>query len=270
MKIKLRLRKKTKEVPDRLRKALYRTLRKSKSAFFRTHFVKTLRRYGRMEAIRALKLFFKFTHLQLQIRPRIRLIAAVVLILLISLAISTQAVDYVHERKGDVKINGQAILVAQNIEEKPAPVDIEASIQSKRSPFDFVKPVEGYVSQGYHGGHRAIDIATGAVGIPITALGEGKVDFAGFTADGKGNVVIVDHGDGLKSLYAHMGKISVGVGNQVDSGTLLGTVGLTGHTTGAHVHLEIYDNGIAVDPAKILPEPENPLGLEPRAELTPD
>ena len=51
---------------------------------------------------------------------------------------------------------------------------------------------------------------------------------------------------------------------------MLGTVGLTGHTTGAHVHLEIYDNGIAVDPTKVLPDPENPLGLEPKAEVTPD
>ena len=254
MKIKLRLRKKTKEVPDRLRKALYRALRKSKSAFFRTHFVKTLRRYGRMEAIRALKLFFKFTHLQLQIRPRIRLIAAVVLILLISLAISTQAVDYVHERKGDVKINGQAILVAQNIEEKPAPVDIEASIQSKRSPFDFVKPVEGYVSQGYRSYHKAVDIATGAVGVPIKSLGRGQVEYTGYMVDGHGYTVVVDHGDGLKSLYAHMGKINVGTGNEVDSSTTLGSVGLTGRTTGAHLHLEINDNGIAVDPSKILPE----------------
>ena len=67
-------------------------------------------------------------------------------------------------------------------------------------------------------------------------------------------MVVVDHGEGLKSLYAHMGQIQVGVGNEVNSDTVLGKVGLTGRTTGAHVHVELYDNNIAVDPAKILPD----------------
>ena len=51
-----------------------------------------------------------------------------------------------------------------------------------------------------------------------------------------------------------MGQIQVGLGNEVSSETVLGTVGLTGRTTGAHVHVELFDNGIAVDPAKVLPE----------------
>ena len=71
---------------------------------------------------------------------------------------------------------------------------------------------------------------------------------------GKGNIVIVDHGDGLKSLYAHMGNIYVSVGNEVNPETPLGTVGMTGRTTGPHVHLEIYDKDVAVNPGSILPE----------------
>ena len=92
------------------------------------------------------------------------------------------------------------------------------------------------------------------MGSPIHPLGSGIVEFAGKLVDGKGNVVIVDHGDGLKSLYAHMGRIDVGVGNMVNSSMTIGTVGLTGHTTGPHVHLEIYDNSLMIDPASVLPD----------------
>ncbi len=66
--------------------------------------------------------------------------------------------------------------------------------------------------------------------------------------------MIVDHGDGLKSLYAHMNRIDVGVGNMVNASMIIGTVGLTGRTTGPHVHIEIIDNGIQVDPASVLPD----------------
>lgn len=252
MKIK-RIVKKSKEVPDRLRKVLFRTLRKVRSLAFRSKPYRVARRYGRMEATRALRLFFKFIHFQVTIRPRMRLVASVVLVLMLALVASSTAVDYVRSRKQDIKINGQAILVAQNTLQ-PEPADIEASIQSKRSPFDFVKPVNGYVSQGYRNYHRAVDIATGAVGVPIKSLGRGHVEYTGYMADGHGYTVVVDHGDNLKSLYAHMGKIEVGVGNEVNSSTTLGTVGLTGRTTGAHLHLELYDNEVAVDPSKILPE----------------
>ena len=212
---------------------------------------------------------YNFARKQLATRPRIKLVIITTLLLIVALLLTNRGVEELDAKKPEIKVNGQAILIAKD-KQTDEEAQVDAEIGYKESPFDFKMPVNGYVSQGYHGGHRAIDIATGAVGIPITALGEGKVEFAGFTTDGKGNVVIVDHGDDLKSLYAHMGKISVGIGNQVDSGTLLGTVGLTGHTTGAHVHLEIYDNGIAVDPTKVLPDPENPLGLEPKAEVTPD
>lgn len=215
------------------------------------------------------KLAYNFVRKQLVTRPRIKLVIISTLLLIAALLLTNRGVEELDAKKPEIKVNGQAILIAKD-KQTDEEAQLDVKIGYRESPFDFKMPVNGYVSQGYHGYHRAIDIATGAVGVPITALGEGQVEFAGFTADGKGNVVIVDHGDGLRSLYAHMGKISVAVGTQVDSGTLLGTVGLTGHTTGAHVHLEIYDNTIAVDPLKVLPDPENPLGFEPRAEVTPE
>ena len=224
---------------------------------------------ARMDAIPGVSLVskhsYRFIREQIAIRPRARLAAISVLILALALVAANRGVDELRSKKPEIKVNGQAILVAE-----ARPIDEEARIDSeigyKESPFDFKMPVQGYISQGYHGGHRAIDIASGRVGVPIVALGDGRIEFAGYLADGKGNVIIVDHGDGLKSLYAHMDKIMVGVGSQVDSSTALGTVGLTGRTTGAHVHLEIYDNGIAVDPEKVLPEAANPLGLVPKAQ----
>lgn len=212
--------------------------------------------YIRMDALPAVVLAAKFVREQIAIRPRLRMAFKVKVALIIALVITSFAADALQAKKPEIKVNGQAILVAQD---KPIEEDkqIESEISYKETPFDFAMPVKGYISQGYRSYHRAIDIATGAVGVPIKALGNGRVEFAGYLPDGKGNVVVIDHGNGLKSLYAHMGRIDVGVGNQVDSSTALGTVGLTGRTTGAHVHLEIIDNNIAVDPEKVLPRAED-------------
>ncbi|OGE10523.1 hypothetical protein A3A60_03195 [Candidatus Curtissbacteria bacterium RIFCSPLOWO2_01_FULL_42_26] len=253
MKIKIKLSKKTKEVPSRLRRKAYCLLRHNKSVLLKTPFVRALKRYARMELGRALKLFARFTHFQLSIRPRIRLIATVTLILMLTLAATNRMAGFVNAKEGEIKINGQAILVAQNSQNIPQPSQIEGEILSKKSPFDFVRPAQGYISQGFAFYHRAVDI-TDDLGAPIRPLGAGKVEFTGYMNDGHGNSVVVDHGDGLKSLYAHMSRIYVGVGNGVDSDTAIGTIGLTGRTTGPHVHVEVYDNGISVDPAKLLPE----------------
>ncbi len=209
----------------------------------------------RMEAREAASLVFAFTHSQLKIRPRLRLFVKVIVVLTLMYLASDKALAYLKPHEAELKINGQAILVAES---KPAgqsvdEVEISQSVVSKRSPFEFQRPVDhGYVSQGYSFYHRANDIATD-LGTPIHPVGAGIVEFAGYTADGKGNMVEVDHGDGLKTLYAHMGKIYVGVGNTVDTKSELGTVGLTGHTTGPHVHFEVHDHDVQVDPASMLP-----------------
>jgi len=212
--------------------------------------------YIRMDAVPAVTVTAKFLRQQVAIRPRMRLFTISTMVLILALILAGKGVKTLEDKKPEIKVNGQAILVAQDKADDEE-AQIEAVIGYKETPFDFKMPVEGYISQSYRSYHRAIDIATGAVGVPIKALGEGKVAFAGYMPDGKGNVVIVDHGDDLKSLYAHMGRIKVAVGNQVDSNTPIGTVGLTGYTTGAHVHLEIYDNNIAVDPEKVLPTEGN-------------
>ncbi|MBI2012338.1 M23 family metallopeptidase [Candidatus Curtissbacteria bacterium] len=212
-----------------------------------------LAKIAKMEAKDALILALKFLHTQVKIRPRIRFILFLVATLAAFYFVSGEAAATLREKEAEIKINGQSILVAEKTEDPRDSLEIDYSVGSKRSPFDFQRPVEhGYISQGYRSYHRAIDIATD-FGAPIRPLGAGKVEFAGRVTDGKGNIVIVDHGDNLKSLYAHMGKISVGVGDGVDPSMTIGTVGLSGRTTGAHVHLEIYDNDNMVNPASILP-----------------
>lgn len=202
------------------------------------------------------KATFKFTRYQLKIRPRIKLFSLVILILATIFLATNYALDYLKPREAEIKVLGQPILVADQAQKQSqnlGEVEIQQAVGAKLSPFEFARPVDsGYVSQGYRRYHPALDIACD-FGTPIHPVGAGRVEFAGYSADGKGNIVIVDHGDNLKSLYAHMGKVAVGVGNEVDAKTTIGTVGLTGRTTGAHVHFEIYDHGNAVNPENILP-----------------
>lgn len=232
----------------RLLKAIKRPAKKALKLAFR-HALK-LKRKG------AKKLLLQATaqvKSQLALRPRIRLILRVIPALAVAFILTSQAVAYLEPKKAEIKINGQSILVADKTEPEKTEAEVSFAVASRRSPFDFKYPVDGQLSQGYRSYHPAFDIAT-ALGTPIKPLGRGKVEFAGSVTGGKGNIVIVDHGDGLKSLYAHMGKIYVGVGNEVTPEMALGTVGMTGRTTGPHVHLEIYDRDVAVNPGSILPE----------------
>ena len=111
-------------------------------------------------------------------------------------------------------------------------------------------PVDGYLSSGFGPRwgrlHKGIDIAA-PTGTEILALADGLVVRSG-RANGYGNVVVIQHGYGQETLYAHMSQRSVRVGNRVTRGEKIGEVGSTGHATGPHVHLEIHINGIAVNP----------------------
>jgi murein DD-endopeptidase MepM/ murein hydrolase activator NlpD len=94
--------------------------------------------------------------------------------------------------------------------------------------------------------HEGIDIAASS-GTPIRAAAAGTVIHAGWLG-GYGNLVVVDHGNGLATAYAHASAILVGVGQQVAQGDTVSLVGSTGHSTGPHLHFEVRVNGVAVDP----------------------
>jgi hypothetical protein len=100
--------------------------------------------------------------------------------------------------------------------------------------------------------HDGLDLAA-PVGTPVVAIAAGRVTIAGRLADGA-VVVEVEHGPSVTSRYGHLEpELAVAVGRSVAAGDLLGSVGLTGTTTGAHLHLEIYASGVPLDPLTVLP-----------------
>ncbi len=114
----------------------------------------------------------------------------------------------------------------------------------------FIWPVSGTVVSGFgmRWGrmHEGIDI-TASSGTPIWAAASGTVIHAGWLG-GYGNLVVVDHGGGLSTAYAHASAILVGVGQQVSQGETVALVGSTGNSSGPHLHFEVRVNGAAVDP----------------------
>lgn len=109
------------------------------------------------------------------------------------------------------------------------------------------------LSQYFSGGHPGLDL-TNPAGTPIYPITSGKVIVAAYLSNGYGKHVIIDHGDGMIAVYAHMYRIDVAQSQTVTKETGLGTVGATGWATGNHLHLEILQNGIALNPMEILPE----------------
>lgn len=120
----------------------------------------------------------------------------------------------------------------------------------------FVWPAANHYLSGndYWSGHLAIDIAAGA-GAAVYAADSGVVVFAGPALGGYGNMVMIDHGNGYQTLYAHMSQVSVGCGASVSQGQYIGLAGSTGHSTGPHLHFEVRYLGGFVSPWFVLPPP---------------
>jgi murein DD-endopeptidase MepM/ murein hydrolase activator NlpD len=94
--------------------------------------------------------------------------------------------------------------------------------------------------------HAGIDLR-GSVGTPVLAAGDGIVVYAAFQP-GYGNVVVIDHGRAVATLYAHQSRMGVRVGQTVKRGQVIGSVGATGYATGPHLHFEVRLAGAPVDP----------------------
>lgn len=123
-----------------------------------------------------------------------------------------------------------------------------------------VWPVSGWVTSGFGprranraGGtrfHEGIDIAA-PVGTTVQASGDGVVTFAGYKG-GFGRMVIIDHGFGISTRYAHNSTVIVAEGERVHRGTEISQIGMTGRTTGPHLHYEVMVDGVPVDPMRYL------------------
>lgn len=122
-----------------------------------------------------------------------------------------------------------------------------------RTETNFKQPASGFISQSYHWYHPAIDIIND-LGTPIYPIAKGKVREVDYGYWGYGHKVIIDHQQNTWSLYAHLGEIKVKPGEEVNKDTLIGTLGLTGWTTGPHLHLEIWQDNHSLNPMAVLPE----------------
>jgi murein DD-endopeptidase MepM/ murein hydrolase activator NlpD len=118
-------------------------------------------------------------------------------------------------------------------------------------------PVQGVItlefaqSSKYQVFHTGIDIAN-TLGTPITPFMQGEVVYAGEIFWGYGKHIIIDHGDNIKSIYAHLDKIFVFEGQEVNIGDEIGRMGSTGWSTGSHLHFESRVYGIPVNPRVFL------------------
>jgi LysM repeat protein len=141
---------------------------------------------------------------------------------------------------------GQQLVIPHGRKEQFRPIPDAAA----DSPFAW--PLVGSITQGFSEAHRAIDVGA-PYAAPVYAGREGKVVRSGWARTGYGYTVIIEHGEGLQSLYSHMKGQWVATGEWVTRGQLIGEVGSTGNSSGPHVHFEVRVNGEQVNPLGYLP-----------------
>lgn len=183
-------------------------------------------------------------------------LVAFAFLLLISLPIiaviilTRTGINIVSDALVDVIAETQTILI-----KNPADGSIVAEITKPMVwPVQGVYTLEFGESSMYQVFHAGIDIANpqGKVGDPITPFMEGTVTYAGEIFWGYGKHVIIDHGDNISSVYAHLDRVQVYKGQEVKIGDTIGTMGSTGWSTGPHLHFEIRVYGVPVNPRAIL------------------
>lgn len=125
----------------------------------------------------------------------------------------------------------------------------------RRSPIWLIAPLRAAIGDRFgprgSGFHPGIDYPAPA-GTTVRAAGRGRVAFAGWDSGGYGNLVVIEHPLGVRSMYAHLSRISVGTGQFVIAGSTVGAVGSTGFSTGPHLHFELRLGTAAIDPVTAL------------------
>jgi murein DD-endopeptidase MepM/ murein hydrolase activator NlpD len=120
----------------------------------------------------------------------------------------------------------------------------------------FVWPSNSHLVNGFDfnpsANHSGIDI-DGEEGDPVYAADNGVIVYAGWNNWGYGNAIVVNHGNGWQTLYAHLSALYVGCGQSVYQGNSIGAIGTTGNSTGSHLHFEMMHDGTKVDPKNYLP-----------------
>lgn len=132
--------------------------------------------------------------------------------------------------------------------------DYDPGSSSRHEVIPNILPVVGVISKRFsrEHDHPGVDFAT-ALNEPVFATAHGTVIFAGDKGD-LGLTITIDHKNGYKTSYSHLGNIQVRKGDNVLKGSTIGTVGMTGNTSGPHLHYEIHLNDKQVDPESIINE----------------
>ena len=163
--------------------------------------------------------------------------------------------------KNKRKVNPNAEDMKRIVKERAIKKAAKSTWTNKQVTSDFIRPVDGRISSIFglrrffnkqaRRPHSGLDIAA-REGTPIKAIGDATVIETGdfFFS---GNMVYLDHGQGVISLYAHMHKVYVKPGQLIKQGEIIGEVGETGRVTGPHLHLSLLLNKTAVDPEHWLP-----------------
>jgi murein DD-endopeptidase MepM/ murein hydrolase activator NlpD len=164
----------------------------------------------------------------------------------------------VHQLPSEPKIAAAAVAPVEGAD-AAYPDDHEAGPDASRSDPapDLIWPAPGKITSpfGDHRNHPGIDI-DGVTGDPVQAAGRGTVLTAGAAPaeySGYGNVVVIDDGGGITTLYAHLSRVDVAVGQAVEQAQQIGLIGNTGASTGDHLHFEVRVLNKPVDPMPYLP-----------------
>ena len=151
---------------------------------------------------------------------------------------------------------GQTVIVPDGI--KPAAAVYVARVRqitpdagSVTASGIFVWPTSGTITQNFTWYHKGIDIANSAAP-DVLAADAGTIKTAGWSPVGYGNHVIIDHGNGYRTLYGHLQTIYVVSGQTVNRGARIGRMGSSGHSTGVHTHFEVVKNGVYLNPLNVL------------------
>ncbi len=153
--------------------------------------------------------------------------------------------------------SGQIVYVPEGVIEAPkkgipsSPRARQSIAAGQAGTGAFIWPTSGVITQYMSWYHPALDIANRA-SPPIIAADRGTVVVAGWSKAGYGNHIIVDHGNGYQTLYAHLSRLDVSVGQGVDRGGYMGVMGSTGRSTGTHLHFEIHQGGKKLNPLSLL------------------
>lgn len=149
---------------------------------------------------------------------------------------------------------GQTLIVPDGVAPEAAPIaplPYSMTQLAAGGSGQFSWPTVGVITQYPIWYHMAFDIANPS-NPPVTAAGEGTVILAEYLTYGYGRHVIIDHGNGLSTLYGHLIEIYVKNGEHVSRGQVIGKMGSTGRSTGTHLHFEVRRNGTPVNPASFL------------------